>query len=63
MKDGVPVTKFLGLISVKSGTAEGISVGLDTFLTELGISNWKSKLIGLGTSVNVGSQGGLSAIL
>lgn len=66
LKDGRPVTIFLGLISVKSGTAEGIFAGLDAFLTELGINNWKLKLVGLGTdgaSVNVGSRGGLGAIL
>ena len=53
-------------MAVTDGTAVGIAAELDSFLTGLGIFNWKSKLVGLGTdgaSVNVGCHGGLGAIL
>lgn len=66
LKDGRPVSVLLGLMAVKSGAAINIAAELDVFLTGLGIQNWKAKLVGLGTdgaSVNVGSQGGLGAIL
>ena len=51
---------------VKSGTAGGILEELDEFFLQLGITNWKSKVVGLGTdgaSVNLGCHGGLGAIL
>ena len=55
---------FLGLMSIAS--ANGLALHLDAFLTDLGIQNWKLKLVGLGTdgaTVNVGQQGKLGAIL
>ena len=66
LKDGKAVTHFLGLIMQESGNADGILAGLESFFLQLGIQNWKSKLVGLGTdgaSVNLGSQAGLGAIL
>ena len=66
LKDGEPVNIFLGLMAVKDGSAKGIATELNSFLTDLGIQNWKAKLIGLGTdgaSVNIGHQGGLGALL
>lgn len=66
LENGMPVTLFLGLIEVENGTAEGILEGLGSFFSQLGVANWKTKLVGLGkdgASVNVGSQSGLGAIL
>ncbi len=65
LKDGKPFNIFLGLMSITDASANGLALHLDTFLTNLGIQNWKSKLVGLGTdgaTVNVGQQGGLGAI-
>lgn len=66
LENGKPVTIFLGLITVENGTAEGILEGVDKFFSQIGMLNWKTKLVGLGTdgaSVNIGTQGGLGAIL
>ena len=66
LENGKPVTIFLGLITVENGTAEGILEGVDKFFSQIGMPNWKTKLVGLGTdgaSVNIGTQGGLGAIL
>ena len=65
LENGKPVTIFLGLITVENGTAEGI-LGVDKFFFQIGMPNWKTKLVGLGidgASVNIGTQGGLGAIL
>ena len=66
LKDGKPHNIFLGLMSLPSGSAEGISSGLHSFFSDMGFLNWKEKLVSLGTdgaSVNVGAQGGLGAVL
>ena len=66
LKGGRAVTCFLGLIQLRSGDANGILAGLESFFLELNLENWKSKVVGLGTdgaSVNLGSQGGLGTIL
>ena len=65
LEDGMPLTIFLGLMSVKSGTASQIVNDLDAFLTNFGITDWKNKIIGFGSdgaSVNVGSEAGVATL-
>lgn len=53
-------------MDVKGSNATDIAEELDQHMATVGILNWKDRLIGLGTdgaSVNMGSQGGLGAIL
>ena len=60
------LTVFLGLMSVKSGTASQIVNDLDALLTNSGITDWKNKMIGFGSdgaSVNVGSEAEVAALL
>ena len=47
LKDGKAVTHFWGLIMQESGNADGILAGLESFFLQLGIQNWKSKLVRL----------------
>lgn len=64
--DNKPQNRFLGIISLKQSTASNIAEELGLFLTEIGIVDWKNKLVGLGTdgaSVNIGVRGGLGVLL
>ena len=57
---------FLEIIKVDSGTAQRIAQSLQMFFTEVGLTNWMSKLVALGTdgaSVNMGESGGVGAII
>ena len=57
---------FLVLIKVDSGTAQRIAQSLQMFFTEVGLTNWISKLVALGAdgaSVNMGESGGVGAII
>ena len=56
---------FLVLIKVDSGTAQRIAQSLQMFFTEVGLTNWISKLVVLGAdgaSVNMGESGGVGAM-
>ena len=66
MVDGRPKNELLGMMSVKQANAEAILEGLNIFMNDLGIIDWKRRLIALGTdgaSVNVGIHGCLGALL
>ena len=65
LKNGKTHNIFLGQ-SLPCWSAEGISLGLHSFFSDMGFLNWKEKLVSFGTdeaSVNVGAQGGLGAVL
>ena len=66
MVDGRPKNELLGMMSMKQGNAEGILEGLNTFMNDLGIIDWRIRLIACGTgwaSVNVGIHEGLGVLL
>ena len=62
MVDGRPKNELLGMMSMKQANAEG----MNTFMNDLGIIDWRIRLIACGTgwaSVNAGIHGGLGVLL
>jgi hypothetical protein len=64
--DGISENVYLGLMEVNGTTAAEIAKELGKFLTKLGIADWSTRMVGLGTdgaSVNIGWRGGLGVLL
>ncbi|XP_070566900.1 zinc finger protein 862-like [Ptychodera flava] len=67
IEEGRPVTKYFSLQALNRANSEGILKSIDTaFNDELGIENWKERIVGFGAdgaAVNFGKNQGVSARL
>ncbi|XP_041357942.1 zinc finger protein 862-like isoform X3 [Gigantopelta aegis] len=64
MENGITKIKFLSLESAPSSDAAGVITALESALQRTGLTNWKSKCVGLGcdgASVNLGIRNGVIA--
>ena len=49
LTDGKPENVYLGLMNVNGASAADIAQELSEFFTGLGIIDWKTRMVGLGT--------------
>ncbi|XP_068757400.1 zinc finger protein 862-like [Montipora capricornis] len=66
VKDGQPVNRLVGHQPVAHGHAQGVLETVNGAFSDVGISQWKEKLVGMGfdgASVNIGKKGGVAALL
>ena len=59
---GVITEKFIGIVDVEKADAVGIKWALDTAMNNIGLDDWKKKLVAVatdGASVNIGCKSGL----
>ena len=66
LTEGKPENVYLGLMNINGASAADIAQELGEFFTGLGIVDWKSRMVRLGTddgaSVNTGCHGGLGTV-
>jgi len=66
LSGGKPVNHYLSIEDIKNANAPGIISAIEKAFENSNISNWKDRLIGMGSdgaSVNLGVRGGVAALL